>query len=179
MTDDGSLNWAKTELVDWVDNDGSVIEVVTRQRMRSERLRHRATYIAVVDSADRLITHQRANWKEIYPGWWDIAFGGVCGAGEEWIESATRELAEEAGISGQTLEPIGRVNYEADDGLVLGRAFLVRYDGELSFDDGEVIAIEKVSLGNLAMWMEGRQVCLDSRSCVAPLLERYAHSNRG
>lgn len=167
MTDQaGNAN----ELVDWVNPDGSVIEVVTRQKMREQNLRHRATYVAVFNSQNQLIVHKRADWKEIYPGWWDIAFGGVCGAGEDWVLSAERELAEEAGIVGVALEPIGEINYDGEDGSVVGRAYLARWDDEVSFDDGEVVAIDTVEIGELEEWMYGRSVCLDSRECLAPLL---------
>jgi 8-oxo-dGTP pyrophosphatase MutT (NUDIX family) len=164
----------RNELVEWVNADGSVIEVVTRQKMRESQLRHRATYIAVVNSQDQLIVHKRADWKEVYPGWWDLAFGGVCGAGEFWEESAQRELAEEAGISGQRLEPIGEINYDGEDGSVVGRAYLVRWDGAITFDDGEVVAIDTIDLGHVSEWMADRLVCLDSRQCLAPLLQTLA-----
>lgn len=159
-----------SELVEWVNPDGSVIEVVSRQKMREQMLRHRATYVAVVNSQNQLIVHKRADWKEIYPGWWDIAFGGVCGAGESWELSAQRELAEEAGIVGVPFEPIGGFNYDGEDGSVVGRAYLARWDGEISFNDGEVVAIDTVEIAELSDWLTNHSVCLDSRDCLAPLL---------
>ena len=161
-------------MVEWVNSDGSVIEVVTRKKMRESKLRHRTTYVAVLNSQDELIVHKRADWKEVYPGWWDLAFGGVCGAGESWEESARRELAEEAGITGQHLEPIGEFNYDGEESSEVGRAYLVRWDGEITFGDGEVVAVDAVGLVRLSDWMTGRLVCLDSRQCLAPLLQTLA-----
>lgn len=105
-------------------DDGSVIEVVTRARMRAENLSHRCTYVVVVvgprdrfgvhgsrqpgaapgaadlglGPEDEIVVHLRASWKDVMPSHWDLAFGGVCGVGEGWASSARRELAEEAGI---------------------------------------------------------------------------------
>lgn len=166
--------WQADELVDWVEVDGTVIGVVTRKEMRERGLRHRATSILVVNSSSELVVHKRADWKEVYPGWWDLAFGGVVGAGEDWLESAERELEEEAGISGEPLIPVGETSYEADDGALIGRAYLVRWDGEIAFNDGEVVAIDTVRLADLDAWLEGRLVCLDSRQCLVPLLRELS-----
>jgi 8-oxo-dGTP pyrophosphatase MutT (NUDIX family) len=164
--------WQAEELVDWVEADGTVIAVVTRKEMRERRLRHRATSILVLNSRDEFVVHKRADWKEVYPGWWDVAFGGVVGAGEDWLESAERELAEEAGITGEPLELIGETSYEADDGALIGRAYLVRWDGEIVFSDGEVVEVDRVRLDQLESWLDGRLVCLDSRQCLVPLLKQ-------
>lgn len=165
-------SWQASELVDWVDADGIVIGVVTRGEMRERGLRHRATSILVVTSKNELVVHKRADWKEVYPGWWDLAFGGVVGAGEDWLESAERELKEEAGITGEPLELLGATSYEADDGALIGRAYLVRWDGEIAFNDGEVVAIDTVPLEALDSWLAARLVCLDSLECLVPLIKK-------
>src|SRR5947209_15330433 len=85
------------EQVEILNERGAVVDVVGRDVMRAENLRHRAVYVAVVDGK-RLLVHQRAAWKDVWPARWDIAFGGVCGVGERWSDAAIRELAEEAGV---------------------------------------------------------------------------------
>ena len=92
------------ELVEHVDLRGRVIEVVTRSRMRAENLRHRSVAIIVTGSDGRLLVHRRADDKDLYPGWWDIAAGGVVGAGEDHDSAAARELAEELGVTGVALD---------------------------------------------------------------------------
>ncbi len=158
------------ELVEHIDAGGNVLDVVTRSQMREQGLRHRCTYIAVVTSADELVVHQRAEWKDVYPGWWDIAFGGVCAVGEGWLPSAERELAEEAGIAGVPLVALGSVSYDGPDGSVLGQVFLARTDAELSCPDGEVVAVDHVPLGVLGHWLDHHEVCLDSLQAVLPVV---------
>jgi 8-oxo-dGTP pyrophosphatase MutT (NUDIX family) len=159
------------ELVDWVDEDDRPLGVVSRARMRRERLRHRAVFVVVVDGADRVIVHRRADWKDVWPSAWDICFGGVLAAGEEWEAGARRELAEEAGVTGVALVPFGGT-FRFDDERVslVGRLWLVRTDREVVPADGEVVAVDRVPRTGLAAWAAGRTVCPDSRQVVLPLL---------
>ncbi len=161
---------AAKELVEHVDADGQVLEVVTRSALRADNLRHRCTYVAVVDSLDRLVVHRRAAWKDVYPSWWDVCFGGICNVGEPWLDAAERELAEEAGLQGIALFSLGGVRYEAEDGRVLGQAYLARSDREPTCPDGEVERVDRVALADLEEWLVDRQVCLDSLACIVPLL---------
>lgn len=159
-----------TELVEHVALDGSVIDIVPRAQVRAETLRHRCTYVFVIRRNGRLVVHRRAEWKSIYPGWWDVCFGGICGVGEDWQSAARRELAEEAGVSGETLHEIGEVSYEEVDGRVLGRAFVVVTDAAVQAVDGEVVELDEIDLGALDAWLADRRVCLDSRHAVLPRL---------
>jgi 8-oxo-dGTP pyrophosphatase MutT (NUDIX family) len=178
------------EAVEWVAEDGSVIEVVTRRRMRAERLLHRVTYVAVVvdrperfarpSAADRLdpatevVVHRRAEWKDVCPGYWDLAFGGVCGVGEDWPTSARRELAEEAGIELDARHPLidlGPADYrDPTGGGSLGRAFLAAWPDEPVSVDGEAVAFARVALADLEVWLASVSVCPDSAALVAPAL---------
>lgn len=158
------------ELVEWVDVDGTVIEVVTRKRVREETLRHRCTYVAVLTEANELVVHQRADWKDVYPSYWDLCFGGISGVGEPWEQAAQRELAEEAGIIDAELIPLGEVFYDEDDGRIVGRAYLTRYDGPLDCPDGEVVAVDRIPLDQLDQWLADRPVCDDSKLLVLPLV---------
>lgn len=153
--------------------------------MRRETLRHRCTYVAVlvglphlvgeaagsgVDAETLLVVHQRADWKDTYPSYWDVAFGGVCGVGERWLPSAERELAEEAGITGAPLVDLGSGRYEQQDNRVVGRVFLAAWPHEPVLTDGEVVAVDRVPLGHLAQWSLTVPLCPDSAALVIPRL---------
>ena len=158
------------ELVEVLDDAGAVVDVVTRARMREDGLRHRCTYVAVVDSQDRVVVHRRADWKDVYPGWWDLAFGGICDVGEPWEEAARRELAEEAGLHDVPLELLGEVEWAGDGAALQGRVYLTRTDAEPEPDDGEVVAVDRVPLADLDRWLAEHQVCTDSAALVPDLL---------
>ncbi len=159
------------ELVDLVDEDDRVLEVVTRHEMRARgaTVRHRACYVAVVTTAGALVVHRRAGWKDVYPGWWDVCFGGVVGAGEAWEEAARRELLEEAGLDAE-VELLAVDSWSASDVALNARVYLARSDGPFTCPDGEVVEVATVSLTDLDGWLAGHDVCPDSVDLVVPRL---------
>jgi 8-oxo-dGTP pyrophosphatase MutT (NUDIX family) len=173
VTDADRAAGAAAELVEVVDESGRVLEVVRRDRMRAERLRHRCTYIAVVDRAGRAVVHQRAPWKDVWPGHWDVAFGGVVGVGEDWAPAAERELAEEAGITAPLTE-VAQACFDDDRVSVLGRVYVAEHDGPFTVPDGEVVALDRVPLADLDAWARGRPLCADSLALVVPALRAWA-----
>ena len=150
------------ELVEVVDADGNVVDVVTRVEMRARRLRHRAVGVVVRRPSDgAVLVHRRAAWKDVWPSYWDIAFGGVCDVGEPWLEAARRELAEEAGISGD-LEHIGTGSYTDDAVDLVAEVFAVAHDGPFAFADGEVTEVAWVPVAEVEAWAADKDVCPDS-----------------
>lgn len=160
---------AAEELVEVVDERGEVLEVVRRADMRARRLRHRCTYVVVVDAAERLLVHRRAAWKDVWPSRWDVAFGGVVGVGEDWGIAALRELEEEAGVEAG-LQELGGGTYDDADVSVLGRVYLARHDGPFTFPDGEVVASDRVPLDAIEGWIADHELCPDSLALAARAL---------
>ncbi len=127
------------ELVEHIDEDGNVLEVVTRARMRRENLRHRSVGIVVLNRRGEVLIHRRAEDKDVWPGQWDLAAGGVVAHGETFEEAAARELAEELGITGAELEFVREAPFGDDRVRALARYYRVRWDGDVDFADGEVV----------------------------------------
>ena len=149
-------------MVEVVDADGNVLDVVTRAEMRARRLRHRAVGVVVRRTTDgAVLVHKRAAWKDVWPSYWDIAFGGVCDVGESWLDAARRELREEAGIDAE-LEHVGSGSYTDDDVDLVAEVFAVRHDGPFAFDDGEVTEVAWIGPDEIEAWTADRDVCPDS-----------------
>lgn len=91
---------AVIEWVDIVDEQNNVIAQSSRQQMRAQRLRHRATYIVVHDGMGKILVQRRTESKDFHPGKLDATAGGVVQSGENYLESARREAEEELGIAG-------------------------------------------------------------------------------
>ncbi|QLC73618.1 NUDIX hydrolase [Pseudomonas sp. LPB0260] len=91
------------ELVAWVDADDRPLGSLPRAELSRRGLIGRGTFILLFNSAGQLCVHRRTLSKALYPGYWDVAAGGMVLAGESYAESATRELAEELGIAGVEL----------------------------------------------------------------------------
>ncbi len=126
------------EIVQIVDERNSEIGTVARRLMREQNLIHRASYILVFNRRDELFVQQRTLSKDIYPGYHDIAAGGVVVAGESYEESAERELAEELGVSGVPLLPCFDHYYEDERNRVWGRIFRCRHEGPFTLQPEEV-----------------------------------------
>ncbi len=127
-----------SEIVQIVDRDNREIAAVSRRIMREQRLIHRASYILVFNDQDELFVQQRTMNKDIYPGYLDVAAGGVVLARESYEESAGRELLEELGISDVTLEPCFDHFYEDANNRVWGRVFRCRHNGPFILQPEEV-----------------------------------------
>lgn len=158
------------EMVEEVDRDGHVTRLVTRRQMRADVLRHRAVFIAVVSGDGKLLVHQRATTKDIWPGWWDVAVGGVMAPGEDSLQAAYREMKEELGLDRVVLETLGSGAYEDSHVKLQSQMYLCRTDGPFTFSDGEVTATEWVPIPHLFEWLKTHQVLPDSVALVIPLL---------
>jgi isopentenyldiphosphate isomerase len=161
------------ELVEVVDADGTVLDVVTRARMRSERLRHRCTFVVVRDPAGRVLVHQRSPHKDMWPSRWDLAAGGVVQAGEDWDLAAARELQEEVGVVEVPLVPLAggaTLAYDDADVAELARIWTVVWDGPVTFGDGEVVAARWVTVDELRHLVATEPFVPDSVALVLPLV---------
>ncbi|MHB8763536.1 MAG: NUDIX hydrolase YfcD [Deferrisomatales bacterium] len=132
------------ERVAIVDEANRVVGEASRREMRARNLIHRATYVLVFNSRGELCLQKRTRTKDVYPGCWDVAAGGVVLAGEGYEESAERELAEELGVRGAPLAPLFEFFHDAPDNRVWGRAFRCLWDGALTLQASEVEAAEWV-----------------------------------
>lgn len=126
------------ETVQIVDENNVEIMAVPRRIMREQKLIHRASYILVFNREGLLYVQKRTMTKDVYPGYYDIAAGGVVLAGESYEESAARELAEELGIENVKLTPCFD-NYFADEtNKVWGRVFRCRHEGPFLLQEEEI-----------------------------------------
>jgi aminoglycoside phosphotransferase (APT) family kinase protein/isopentenyldiphosphate isomerase len=126
------------ELVQLYDATGEPAGVTDRRRMRDENLTHAATAVVVRDPFGRVYVHRRTDTKDVYPGRYDFAAGGVVAAGEDPHRGAVRELAEELGVTGVTLEPIRVARYTDDQTDYWGHCFTTTYDGPITWQPEEV-----------------------------------------
>lgn len=162
--------------VETVDATGRVVGLVTRAEMRARNLPHRAVSVVVRRPADgAVLVHRRAGWKDLWPGRWDLAFGGVADPGESDDDAARRELAEEAGLvagpggGDPALRRIGPARYDGEVRWV-GSLYEVRAAGPFRFDDGEVVEVAWVPVAELADWTARHEVCPDNVEVVGAWL---------
>ena len=162
------------ELVVVVDRDNRVIGAAARREMRANNLIHRATYILVINRQGDFFVQQRTMSKDIYPGYYDVATGGVVLADESYELSAGRELAEELGVGGAGLTSHFDFYYEAPGNRVWGRVFSCVYDGPV------VLQAEEVASG--AFYPQAALEALTREQSFTPdgllVLERFLRERR-
>ena len=88
------------------------------------------------------------------------------------IASALRELAEELGITGATLRPLGTSLYEDASTRCLAHCFETTWDGSINHADQEVVWGEWVTLTRLNELLRrpGFRFVPDTRQLLADLL---------
>ncbi len=150
------------ELVIIVDENNREIGVATRKEMRKKRLIHRATYILIVDGKKRILCQKRSLKKDIYPGMWEIAAGGVIAKGESYSDSAKRELKEETGINCPELKMHAEFFFEDEKNRVFGGLFSCRFSGSIRPQEEEVENFRFLSQKELETFMKKEPFTPDS-----------------
>ena len=113
----------------------------SKSDLRERGLIGRGTYIMLFNSAGELCVHRRTLSKAIYPGYWDVAAGGMVQANETYAESAARELEEELGVSGVELTAHDHFYFEDTGNRLWCSAFSAVWDGPLILQPGAEIAV--------------------------------------
>ena len=132
---------ADIEWVDIVNEQNEVIAQSSRQQMRAQRLRHRATYIVVHDGMGKILVQRRTETKDFYPGWLDATAGGVVQSGENVLDSARREAEEELGIAGVPFAEHGQFYFEEDCCRIWGALFSCVSHGPFALQEDEVAEV--------------------------------------
>jgi 16S rRNA (adenine1518-N6/adenine1519-N6)-dimethyltransferase len=91
-----------------VDENDEVRGHATRAEVHGNNLRHRAVHILIFNLVGDLYLQQRSRWKDRHPLKWDSSAAGHVTAGENYDETARRELKEELGVD-VSLERIFRL----------------------------------------------------------------------
>jgi 8-oxo-dGTP pyrophosphatase MutT (NUDIX family) len=126
------------EVVVIVDAHNHIIGAAPRREMRAKRLRHRSTYILVFNCEGELYVQKRTLTKDVFPGYYDVAAGGVVLAGETYEQGAARELEEEMGIRGVPLLRLFDFYFEDEHTRLWGCAFSCAYNGAVVLQEEEV-----------------------------------------
>jgi isopentenyldiphosphate isomerase len=150
------------ELIAWVDEHDNLLGALPRAELRSRRLIGRGTFILLFNAAGELCVHRRTLSKAVYPGYWDIAAGGMVAAGEAYAQSAERELAEELGIRDAVLREHGRFFFDQPDNRIWCAVFSAVSDAPLILQPEEVLEARFMTLEEAQLDTRRKPYCPDS-----------------
>lgn len=131
------------ETVAVYDADGNVVGAAPRSRVYADGLWHASAGV-LVRSTDgrRLYVHRRSDTKTVFAGMHDCLAGGVVDPGESPLQAATRELAEELGITGLYPVPLASAAWDGEWAGSPMRchlfAYQVTYDGPIRHQESEI-----------------------------------------
>jgi len=159
------------EIVAIVDDQNRLVGSALRRDMRTRRLLHRATYILVFNSSGELFVQERTMTKDVFPGYYDVAAGGVVLAGETYLQGAVRELAEEMGIHDVPLTRLFEFNYQDDRSRVWGAAFSCVYDGDVVLQEEEVASGEFMPIPDVLREIDAKPYTPDGNYVIRRYLD--------
>jgi isopentenyldiphosphate isomerase len=162
------------EVVDVVDDQDRVVGRRTRAEIRRHNLTHRSVYVLVFNGAGDLFVHRRTATKDVYPGYCDVAIGGVVGAGESYADAAARELREELGIAAGAPEPLFSIRYRDVSTAVNGMVFRCVHDGPFVLQASEIVSGEFLPAAAIEDRMRREAFCPDGQAVLA----RYWESQK-
>ena len=82
-----------------VDGEDRVTGEAPRSEVHGNNLRHRAVHLFIFNGRGELFLQKRSPWKDRHPQLWDSSAAGHVEAGEDYDETAVRELEEELGVT--------------------------------------------------------------------------------
>lgn len=163
------------ERIAWVDEQDVLLGSLPRAELRERGLIGRGTYILLFNSAGELCVHRRTLSKAIYPGFWDVAAGGMVQADECYAQSAARELEEELGVSGVPLQPHERFLFDQPGNRIWCAVFSAVWDGPLRLQPEEVSQARFLAIDQVLRHTRQTPYCPDSLAALKRYLTRVAN----
>lgn len=133
------------EMFDVVDENDRVIGQAPRSEVHARKLLHRAVHIFTFNSRGEMLIHLRSPTKDESPNTWTSSASGHLSAGEDYDETAHRELQEEIGLAGE-LEFLHKFPASAETSWEHTALYRLISDDEPTFDPVEIAAGEFLTL---------------------------------
>jgi len=163
------------EQIAWVDELDQPLGSLARAELRERGLIGRGTYILLFNSAGELCVHRRTLSKAIYPGYWDVAAGGMVQADETYAESAARELEEELGVGGVPLLAHEQFFFDQPGNRIWCAVFSAVWDGPLKLQLEEVLEACFLPIDEVLRQAEQKPYCPDSLAALKRYLTQVAN----
>lgn len=141
------------EIFDVCDAEDRVIGQAPRSYVHAQKLLHRAAHVFVFNSRKELLVQVRSATKDEFPLCYTSSASGHLSTGEDYLESAERELEEEIGLVAP-LEFLGK--FSAREDLAWEHSVLYRAHSDASPrpDPVEVAEVRQLTLRDLLQELE-------------------------
>jgi isopentenyldiphosphate isomerase len=140
-----------------VDKHDRPVGQATFQVTRERGLHHRAVVVLALNSQGQVLLQKRGPHVKS-PHLWDTSVGGHVDVGEDYLQAALRETAEEIGIAGEELQVIGTFFVDVHEGPEWIRQFVTAYtviwDKPVIPNPEEVTEVKWISIPELGAWIQ-------------------------
>lgn len=143
------------ELLVVVDRQDRVLGAATRRAIHRDGLLHRAVHVLVFNTDGLLLLQQRSATKDTHPLHWECV-GGHVAPGEDYEQTAQREVVEELGVEPGPVEFLTKHGASDATGLEFIAVFRTIVTGPFSPKPDEVLSVEPVQLDQLQRMIENR-----------------------
>ena len=126
------------EMFDVVDERNQVLRQASRHEVHTNQWRHRAVHIFVTNKAGELFLQKRSRWKDKHPSRWDSSAAGHLNAGEDYQETALREIREELGIEVTHVDLAAKIDACAMTGWEFVHLFRAEHEGPFRLPPAEI-----------------------------------------
>ena len=145
-----------TEIFDVVDENDKTIGKASREECHKKGLLHRIAHILVLNSKGDLLVQKRTQTMDTYPGLWSSSASGHVKSGDDYSETAKRELEEELGIKSEVKE-IGSVKSLDSSHMQMIKIFVAKNNGPFKLEKKEIEKAEFVNVKNLKEEIKSRE----------------------
>ncbi len=142
------------EILIVVDEDDNIIDHLPRLEVHQKKLLHRTISIVMFTSSGNLVLQRRSKNKDTYPGMLGNAIGGHVLKGEEYLDAAKNEAAEELNTN---IEPefVKNIIIEDPDHRTITSVYKIVFDGPYKYNEEEIDEITIHSIEDVKkLWNE-------------------------
>ena len=124
-----------------VDENDRLLREASRAEVHGDNLPHRAVHVLIFNEKGEILLQKRGRWKDRHPLRWDSSAAGHVNAGEEYDETARRELDEELGIT-VPLERIGKLSASERTDQEFICIYRGRHTGTFKMEPAEIETVQ-------------------------------------
>ena len=139
----------QTEIFDIVDVHDEVIGQATRRECHSNPgLIHRAVFILIYNSKNQILWQKRSDTKDTSPGEWVTSVSGHVNSGEDYKQTALREVREELGLDVH-VDFLGKFLFHFPHETEYSAIFRAHSDGPFHMNREEISEIRFMTIPEL------------------------------
>jgi isopentenyldiphosphate isomerase len=161
------------EYVYHVDEEDNVIGKVLRKDMRQKKLLHRGISVLVFNLKGQMLIQKRTMTKDVFPGRYEACIAGTVVYGEEYDETAIREIKEEAGIKGVVPKYLFRYLFMNENTKAIIKVYKIVYDGTIKSQESEVESSEFIDFEKVKEMLKTKSFCDDELDMFNFYLKEY------